>query len=105
MADSPEERRSKEGPPPAPAKEAEPGKTKKEKKDKSAEGKEKAAKGEVSSAADKWRIIWPSIDSTMATPRIATATGHARSGREWLNGIIICGFMANRDALQPTPFQ
>ncbi|KAH8257814.1 hypothetical protein KR038_001542 [Drosophila bunnanda] len=48
MADSPEERRSKEvAPVAAPVKEAEPGKGKKEKKDKStSEGKDKAAKGE-----------------------------------------------------------
>ncbi|KAH8374426.1 hypothetical protein KR200_002992 [Drosophila serrata] len=48
MTDSPEERRSKEvAPAAAPVKEAEPGKGKKEKKDKSsAEGKDKAAKGE-----------------------------------------------------------
>jgi len=61
MGDSPEERRSKDAVPEASPKEAETGKGKKEKKEKSAEGNQKV------SLADKWRIIWLGIDSTSAT--------------------------------------
>lgn len=70
MGDSPEERRSKDVVPETAAKEAETGKGKKEKKEKSAEGTKPV------SWADKWRIIWlVLLIQQSQTPRIATATG------------------------------
>lgn len=72
MGDSPEERRSKDVVPETAAKEAETGKGKKEKKEKSAEGTKPV------SWADKWRNLVGFIDSTK--PNATNCHGDRPSG-------------------------